>query len=201
MFFNCSFNSGLARQESLKLCHTGSEELKFFFPLCGKKITVLGLLRKESGETTVSKYRWVKGVLDCWWGCRVCFGAWSHWQGGACRRTSVSELNNLCGISAEVGAGRRRSGGRATTSCRTQKESHLCYVMAARALHPSLSIPLLPFKTPPPTPCLSLACASLLWVGFGLWVTENGLDSVFAASFFVCLVTKTGCLKLYISRT
>lgn len=126
--------------------------------------------------------------MDCRWGCRVCFGAWSRWQGGACCCTSASELNNLCGISTEVGAGRRRSGGRAlcaTTSCRTQKESHLCYVMAARALHPSLSIPLLPSKTPPPNLCLSLACASLLWVGF----TENGLDSVFTASFFVCLVT------------
>lgn len=38
----------------------------------------------------------------------VCFGAWSLWQGGACHCTSVSELDDLCGIGAEVGGGERR---------------------------------------------------------------------------------------------
>lgn len=50
-------------------------------------------------------------MSDCTWRFGVCFGAWSLWQGGACHCTSVSELNDLCGIRAEVGAGTGEVGG------------------------------------------------------------------------------------------
>lgn len=53
-------------------------------------------------------------------GSGVCFGAWLLWQGGACHCTSVSELNDLCGIRAEVGGrGPEKGGATTTTSCWT----------------------------------------------------------------------------------
>lgn len=59
-----------------------------------------------------------------------------------------------------------RGGGYATTSCRTQSESHLYYVMTAGALHPLLSFSQFPRVSPSqtPPPKVDLAFALLLCV-------------------------------------
>lgn len=73
-------------------------------------------------------------------------------------------------------------GGRAlreTTSCRTQKESHVCYVMAGLG-HPTLPSqfphPRLPPSPAPPT--VSPACASLLGVSLELQVADSWFKSL-----------------------
>lgn len=85
-----------------------------------------------------------------------------------------------------MGAGPRRK----TTSCRTQKESHLCYVTAGlghptlpsqfpHPRHPSLypKLPLTPSRPPTP-PTVSPACASTLGMGFELQVADSWFGSL-----------------------
>lgn len=137
---------------------------------------------KEFGQTSFffclffSKYTPVSEcvVSDCRRDHSVCVVAWSVWQGGACQRTSVSELKDLWEIKSETEAGSREGAG-ACNNVMTDLErepSVLCHDCKGwSALHPLLSISPFPCfslsQIPPPIVSLAFALLrSCNWTSF-----------------------------------
>lgn len=98
--------------------------------------------------------------------------------------TSVSELNDLCGIWGRGGEGRRR--GFTTTSCWTQRESHLYYVMTVGTLHPLLLFFSFPGSPTHSFSFFSLFCFSFTAVCFWFGITDTPLPRFLFAMLHAC---------------